>query len=265
LDDKIFLNQRMNKTLEALSRAIFNDWFVDFGPTRAKAEQRPVYLAPDIWALFPDEFDDQSIPKSWRTGELQEIVELNPKEQLPSGTIAPYLDMAALPTSGSIPEAPVNREFSSGMRFRNGDTLLARITPCLENGKTAFIQLLANEAVGWGSTEFIVLRPLPPVPKPYGYILAREPGFRAKAIQSMTGTSGRQRARSEALAQHPVAIPNDEIWNAFGSIVDPMFERIRVSGEETQNLVDLRDALLPKLISGAIRLKDAERKIEEAL
>lgn len=265
LDDKIDLNKRTNETLEGLARAIFLDWFVDFGPTRAKAEGLPAYLGPEMWTLFPGVFDDQRIPQGWRMGELQKICDLNPKEPLPGGTIAPYLDMASLPTSGSIPDAPVDREFTSGMRFRNGDTLLARITPCLENGKTAFIQNLPNEAIGWGSTEFIVLRPLPPVPKPYGYILAREPDFRAKAIQSMTGTSGRQRARTEVLAQHPVAIPKNEIWKAFGAIVEPMFDRIKVAGEETETLAHLRDVLLPKLMSGEIRLKDAEKKIEEVL
>ena len=249
-DDKIELNRQTNETLEALSRAIFNDWLVNFGPTRARAEARPAYLAPDMWAHFPDALDDQGIPNGWRMGQLQEIVELNPKEPLPGGVVAPYLDMAALPTAGSIPEVPVNREFTSGMRFRNGDTLLARITPCLENGKTAFIQRLPNKTIGWGSTEFIVIRPVPPVPMPYGYILARDPGFRARAIQSMTGTSGRQRARTELLAQHPVAIPDNQIWKAFGSIVEPMFERIRLAGEETQTLANLRDSTLPRLMSG---------------
>jgi type I restriction enzyme S subunit len=265
LDDKIALNRQMNKTLEAMARAIFKDWFLDFGPTRAKAENHPGYLAPELWALFPDIFNDQGIPEGWRMGELQEIVVLNPKEPLTGGTVAPYLEMSALPTSGSTPEAPVDREFTSGMRFRNGDTLLARITPCLENGKTAFIQRLPANAIGWGSTEFIVIRPLPPVPKPYGYIIARDPGFRARAIQSMTGTSGRQRARTEVLAKHLVAIPNSRIWNAFSSIVDPMFDRIKVAGEETQTLAHLRDTLLPKLMSGEIRMKDVEQKIEEAL
>jgi type I restriction enzyme S subunit len=256
----------MNETLEAMARAIFKDWFVDFGPARAKAEGRPPYLAPDLWTLFPDALDDEDKPVGWRTGQLQNLVELNPKEPLSKGSFAPYLEMAALPTSGSTPEPPIEREFASGIRFRNGDTLLAHITPCLENGKAAFVQVLPSEAVGWGSTEFIVLRPVPPVPKPYAYILARENNFRTHAIQSMTGTSGRQRARNEALAEYPVAIPNnaDAIWRAFGSVIEAMFERIRVNGEESQTLAQLRDLLLPKLMSGEIRLREAERIVEQA-
>jgi len=264
MDDKIELNRQINDTLEAMAQGIFKDWFVDFGPTCAMAEDRPCYLASDLWSLFPDSFDGRK-PAGWRIGELQDIVELNPQEPLASGTVAPYLDMAALPTSGSVPDAPMDRAFTSGMRFRNGDTLLARITPCLENGKTAFIQCLTDGSVAWGSTEFIVMRPRAPVPKPYGYILARETGFRARAIQSMTGTSGRQRARTDSLAEYPVAIPPDQVWRAFGSLVEPIFKRIRASSEESQALARTRDLLLPKVMSGEIRVKDLEKTPEAVL
>ncbi len=265
LDDKIELNRRMNETLEGMARAIFKDWFVDFGPTRAKAEGRAPYLADDIWSLFPDQLDDEGKPESWRYGALDDIVELNPREPLKVGISAPYLDMAALPTSGPIPDVAVEREFTSGMRFRNGDTLFARITPCLENGKTAFVQSLDHHAVGWGSTEFIVLRSKPPVPPTYTYLLARDPAFRSHAIQSMTGTSGRQRARTEALASYLVFIPSEGVWSAFGALIQPMFEQIRANGEESQTLAQTRDLLLPKLMSGDIRVRDAETLAENAL
>ena len=93
---------------------------------------------------------------------LDDKIELNPREPMQKGTAAPYLEMAALPTTGSSPDDTVLRGFKSGARFRNGDTLLARITPCLENGKTTFLQLLPKDAVGWSSTEFIVMRAIPP-------------------------------------------------------------------------------------------------------
>jgi type I restriction enzyme, S subunit len=227
LDDKIELHRQTNATLEAMARALFKDWFVDFGPTRAKAEGRAPYLAPHLWELFPDALDDEDKPVGWDVGELHDIVELNPREPLKKGSDASYLDMAALPTSGPITEKPIPRSFSSGMRFRNGDTLLARITPCLENGKTAFVQSLPDNTVGWGSTEFIVLRAKSPVPEAWTYLLARDPMFRAHAIQSMTGTSGRQRASSEALAAYPVTIPDAPIWQAFGNLIGPMFTRIK--------------------------------------
>jgi type I restriction enzyme S subunit len=208
LDDKIELNRRMNETLEAMARAIFKDWFVDFGPTRAKVAGQTPYLAPEIWSLFPGQLDDEGKPEGWRSDRLRAIVDLNPSEPLRVGHIAHYLDMAALPTSGPTPDAATAREFTSGMRFRNGDTLFARITPCLENGKTAFIQSLPKGGVGWGSTEFIVLRARSPVPAAFTYLLARDPSFRAHAVQSMTGTSGRQRARTDAIAEYPVTCPS---------------------------------------------------------
>ena len=265
LDDKIELNRQTNATLEAMARALFKDWFVDFGPTRAKAEGRVPYLASHLWELFPDALDDEDKPVGWDVGELHDIVELNPRESLKKGSDAPYLDMAALPTSGPIPEKPIPRPFSSGMRFRNGDTLLARITPCLENGKTAFVQSLPDNTVGWGSTEFIVLRAKSPVPESWTYLLARDPMFRAHAIQSMTGTSGRQRASSEALAAYPVTIPDAPIWQAFGNLIGPMFTRIKAAGAESETLAQTRDLLLPKLMSGEIRLREAERIAEAAL
>ena len=111
------------------------------------------------------------------------------------------------------------REFTSGTRFRNGDTLLARITPCLENGKTAFVQFLHEGTVGWGSTEFIVMCSTPVVPPEFTYLLARDSRFRSEAIQSMTGTSGRQRAQAEALATYASPCSPTDSLSVFGAVV----------------------------------------------
>jgi type I restriction enzyme S subunit len=266
LDDKIELNRRMNETLEATARAIFKDWFVDFGPTRAKMEGRAPYLAADIWSLFPDTLDDDGKPTGWVRVPLATLIEVNPPEPLPRGKDAPYLDMASIPTTGSNPEPYVLREFGSGMRFRNGDALLARITPCLENGKTAFVHNLPQGEVGWGSTEFIVLRSRPPIPKPVAYLLARDKAFRASAIRSMTGTSGRQRASHDAVSAYPMIQPdNDDLWRKLGGIVDPMFERIAANDAESQTIATTRDFLLPKLMSGEIRVREAEKAVEVAV
>ena len=220
LDDKIEVNRRMSETLEGMARALFKSWFVDFEPVRAKMEGRwrrgesLPGLPVEQYDLFPGRLvgsEVGEVPEGWKVRALGELVDLNPHESMTRGTVAPYLDMAALPTSGPSPEEVVLREFKSGTRFRNGDTLFARITPCLENGKTAFVQSLPEGTVGWGSTEFIVLRAIPPVPPEYTYLLARDPAFRAHAIQNMTGTSGRQRARTEALAMYPLPIPLADI------------------------------------------------------
>ena len=255
LDDKIELNRRMNQTLEAMARAIFQDWFVDFGPTRAKMGGQEPYLPPELWDLFPDELVDSElgeIPEGWEVKPLDHLVTLNPKETMKKGIEAPYLDMASLPTDGCYPGKPVTRGFNSGSRFRNGDTLLARITPCLENGKTAYVHCLPNETTGWGSTEFIVMRGIPPTSPEYTYLLVRNQSFRSHAILSMTGTSGRQRVQTEALATHLLPVPTEDAHDAFASTVQPLFRRIEANREEMDTLTAQRDALLPGLVSGRV-------------
>jgi type I restriction enzyme S subunit len=179
LDDKIELNRKQNESLEAMARALFKAWFVDFEPVRAKMEGRWVRgqslpgLPAHLFDLFPDKLVESElgeIPEGWSKVDASDLIEFNPTESLRKGAFAPYLDMASLPISGSWPEAPIIREYGSGMRFRNGDTLLARITPCLENGKTALVQCLPEGVVGWGSTEYIVMRPKGIVPAPYAYL-----------------------------------------------------------------------------------------------
>jgi type I restriction enzyme S subunit len=149
------------------------------------------------------------------------------------------------------------------MRFINGDTLVARITPCLENGKTAYVDFLERGQVGWGSTEYIVLRPKPPLPEEFAYCLARSEGFREFAIQSMTGTSGRQRVPSESLSHYLLVEPPQKLAEQFGSLVRPLFARANAAVRESRTLATLRDALLPKLISGELRVKEVTRHIKE--
>ena len=272
LDDKIELNRRMSETLEAMARALFKAWFVDFEPVRAKMEgrwqrgQSLPGLPAHLYDIFPDRLVESElgeIPEGWRVVELEQVIEINPPRVLRKGQCAPYLDMASMPTRGHVPLRVVERPYTSGTRFTNGDTLLARITPCLENGKTAFVDFLAPNEVGWGSTEFIVLRPKPPLPAEFGYCLARDPDFREFAIQSMTGTSGRQRVQPEALARYLLVVPSDGVAKAFGALVEPWFRKASASERESRTLAALRDALLPKLIRGEIRVKDAERFLKE--
>jgi type I restriction enzyme S subunit len=258
LDSKIDMNRQINETLEGMARAIFKDWFVDFGPVRAKAGGRlPPGLPPDIAALFPDKLDDDDKPDGWVRCPLSDVVAFNPSERLSKGMVAPYLEMAALPTRGLWPDAPVLRAASSGSRFKNGDTLFARITPCLENGKTAYVQCMKDGEIGWGSTEFIVIRPKMPFPSEYGYLLARDSEFRAYAIQSMSGTSGRQRVQTDSLSTFSIVRPSREILDCFSAIVRPWFATIIANERQSQTLSALRDLLLAKLMSGEVRLKES--------
>ena len=262
LDDKIELNRRMNATLEGMARALFKSWFVDFEPVRAKMEgrwrrgERVPGMPAELYDLFPERLtqsDLGEVPEGWGVKTLDQLVDLNPRESLKRGTKAPYLNMAALPTEGCNPNKAIVREYTSGTRFRNGDTLLARITPCLENGKTAYVQSLPTDTVGWGSTEFIVMRAIPPVTSEYTYLVARDETFRAHALQSMTGTSGRQRVQVQVLADYRLPCPHEDIWSAFTLIVEPMFARIKESAEANDILITMRHVLLPFLMSAKER------------
>lgn len=195
LDDKIELNRKTAATLEEMARALYRSWFVDFDPVHARAEgSAPAHMEAATAALFPDDLGADGLPAGWRSGLLADLIDFNPKERLPKGSIAPYFDMKTLPTSGMTTESPIQREFSSGTKFRSMDTLLARITPCLENGKTGMIEGIDAGVVAWGSTEFIVMRAKEGFASALPYCVARDPSFRDAAIATMTGSSGRQRA-----------------------------------------------------------------------
>ena len=266
LDDKIELNRRMSETLETMARALFKAWFVDFEPVRAKIEGRwqrgqslPGLLA-HLYDIFPDRLVDSElgeIPEGWEQVKLPDVIDVNPVRSLRRDKVAPYLDMANMPTRGHTADDVIERPFGSGMRFMNGDTLVARITPCLENGKTAYVDFLQDGQIGWGSTEYIVLRPKPPFPEEFAYCLARSDGFREFAIQSMTGSSGRQRVPAESLAHYLMAAPSQQISKHFGTIARPLFARASIAARESRALGALRDSLLPKLISGDLRVKDS--------
>ena len=264
LDDKIELNRRMNATLEGMSRALFRSWFVDFDPVRAKMEGRDTGLPKEIADLFPDRLVDSElgeIPEGWPLVPLPELVEVNPPRKLRKGQSAPYLDMANMPTRGHAPDSVVRRPFGSGMRFSNGDTLVARITPCLENGKTAYVDFLRDDEIGWGSTEYIVMRSKQPLPSEFAYLLARSTRFREFAIQNMSGTSGRQRVPAAALAGFSIPSPPSQVSTEFGRAAQLLLRRARSAVIEIRFLSGCRDALLPKLVSGDLRVGELESLI----
>ena len=275
LDDKIELNRRMNRTLEDLARGVFRSWFVDFDPvlrpapahTAARTSTRTHPPHP----RFPTRLVDSPlgpIPEGWRVCALREAFEVNPTRRIPAGQTAPYLDMQNMPTASAVPDEWIARACGSGMKFQNGDTLMARITPCLENGKTAYVNFLDDGQVGWGSTEYIVLRSKPPLPPEYSYFLARDEDFRSFAIANMTGSSGRQRVPATAFDKYLVVVPDAAVAAAFGAFARDVLERVRMNSEESRKLAATRDALLPVLLSGEVRLRnerEAERAVGDAL
>lgn len=283
LDKKIHLNNRINQTLESIAQAIFKSWFIDFDPVRAKmaakqegqdpelaamctisgkSEEELQQMADDDFAelqataaLFPDELVESElgeVPNGWEVGKLQEVIDLNPRRTLKKDSLAPYLDMKNVRTQGHLVDEVILRNMTSGTKFINGDTLLARITPCLENGKTAYVDFLLDNEVGWGSTEFIVLRPKEHLPTALGYFIARQENFRTLAIQSMTGTSGRQRANADTLANQSWLIYPADLMIVFDKYAGKYLTHIKNNGLQNGILKNIRDALLPKLLSGEL-------------
>lgn len=177
---------------------------------------------------------------------------LNPRRVLLKSQIARSIDMSQLSTNGTFPSGWDMKPYNSGMRFTNGDTLLARITPCLENGKTAFIDFLDKDEVAFGSTEYIVLAPKTGVPPEMLYCLARYPAFVDYAVKNMNGSSGRQRVSAETIGQFQLPKLDEQSLATFREATTPMFLKMRYNSFENIRLAELRDTLLPKLMSGKI-------------
>jgi type I restriction enzyme S subunit len=224
LDDKIDLLHRQNKTLEKIIGTLLKKYFFEGGSNKS-------------FCL------------------VKELVEFNPKRQLTKGSIAPYLEMANLSTTVFNPNLWYEREFQSGTKFINGDTLLARITPCLENGKAAYVTFLIEGQVGWGSTEFIVMRAKQGLHPFFSYILSRNNDFRDYAESCMEGSSGRQRVNVEHLSNYEIYLPSNDDIKIFNKTTVSIVPKLIRNSQQILLLTRLRDLLLPKLISGEIRIK----------
>lgn len=161
--------------------------------------------------------------------KLSDVAAINPTRKVKKGEFVPFIQMAALPLRGrdiSASDVEVRVAKAAGAHFQNGDTLLARITPCLENGKTAQVNVLAEGAVGEGSTEFIVLCGHDSADDDFVYYLCREPEFRKFAISRMEGTSGRQRVSWQSIAGYPIELPSPEIRRDAADFLATLDDRI---------------------------------------
>lgn len=190
--------------------------------------------------------------------QVSEIAYLNPKRTIKKDQMARCIDMSQLSTSAAFPSGWEIKPFTGGMRFANGDTLLARITPCLENGKTAYIDFLDAEEIAFGSTEYIVLAPKDGIPPEYLYCLARYPAFVDYAVKNMNGSSGRQRVSADTIGQFVMPRPSDNALSNFGNVVSALFAQMRNNSFENIRLAAMRDALLPCLMSGEIDVSDMQ-------
>jgi type I restriction enzyme S subunit len=182
----------------------------------------------------------------WPPQRLDQIAEINPPRKVSKGSEVQFVDMAALPQLArdiSLSGVVIREAKGAGAHFQNGDTLLARITPCLENGKTAQVRCLGEAAIGEGSTEFIVLCGKDPADNDYIYYLCRERAFREFAIGRMEGTSGRQRVSWQSIAAYESSFPPPDERRSAARILSALDDRITLLRETNTTLEAIAQAL----------------------
>mgnify|MGYP000592771336 CR=1 FL=1 len=185
---------------------------------------------------------------NWTTKKLSEIAYINPRESLGKGVVAKKVPMDKLqPFCRDIPEF-VLEEYKGGTKFRNGDTIMARITPCLENGKIAKVSVLSDGEVGFGSTEYIVFRAIDGVSDAdFLYYLICSPLVRNPAIKSMVGSSGRQRVQTDVVANLDVELPPIEEQRKIGGLLKAIDDKIELNDVINNNLLQQLHILYSRL------------------
>lgn len=216
ITDRIALKRKINENLEATAQAYFDNLFFP--------------------AVEPN-------------CTLADIAEVNPVRPLKKGMVARCFDMSTLPTKGCIPAGDEIKPYNGGVRFTNGDTLIARITPCLENGKAAYINLLKDGEIAFGSTEYIVFAAKDAMPSSFYYFLIRNSRFFTFALQFMNGSSGRQRVSGEELASFPLVKPSIEKLNAFDKVGSMVLEQMKENTVEIHKLTQLQEIITAILSS----------------
>ena len=261
LDDKIELNRRMNETLEAMARALFKSWFVDFDPVRAKMEGRDPGLPKPLTDLFPDRLvasELGEIPEGWEAGTLGDVAEsprrgVDPKE-LDGST--PYIGLEHLPRrSIALTEWETSEKITSNKSaFKKGEFLFGKLRPY-------FHKVGVAPTNGVCSTDIVVT-----IPKsiPYAaFVLSviSSVNFVSYTDQTSTGTK-MPRTSWKTMSRYELMLPPEPAAQAFQALTEPLFDRVISNIHTSRSYAKLRDALLPKLISGDIRLRDAERAVE---
>lgn len=186
----------------------------------------------------------------WVMKKLKDIANFNPRESLEKGVVAKKVAMNKLqPFCRDIPGYELE-PFSGGTKFRNGDTIMARITPCLENGKTAKVAVLDDGEVGFGSTEYIVFRAKDGVDEDFIYYLVCSPLVREPAIKSMVGSSGRQRVQADVVQNLEIMVPDYEEQKRISSILRSLDDKIAANTEVNKNLEQQLHILFIKIFNG---------------
>lgn len=270
LDEKIGSNRVMNETLEGMARAIFKSWFVDFDPIRAKMEGRdPLGIDADIATAFPERLtvtDLGEIPEGWKVGRLDDLVSISRRAITPLNAPDDLFDHHSIPAfdDGKRPVRQRGEEIKSNkFLIKKGCVLVSRLNPRIPR---VWLPDPADDVQSVCSTEFAVANPLSPFTTEFIYSVLSSFGFQEHLATLVTGTSGsHQRVKPADLQQMPVIVPDSRIVHVFSEIVAPVLMRISGNIAESATLATLRDLLLPKLMSGEVRIRDAEQRAEAAL
>lgn len=267
LDDRIALLRETNATLEAIAQALFKSWFVDFDPAHAKQQGRtPEGMDEATAKLFPDGFEESElglVPRGWRVGPLTKLSTLNPESwtlKNHPNTLA-YIDLANAKDNeiGTITEYPFDEAPSRARRvLRNGDTIVGTVRP--GNRSFAFIHDPAENLTA--STGFAVLRPTAIHHTEFIYLAATQDSA-IDHLAHVADGGAYPAVRPEVVASIQCVLPNDGIMHVFHDITAPLLASIAENQHQAQNLATLRDTLLPRLISGQLRLPDAKTHLKE--
>ena len=260
LDDKIELNRRMNETLEAMARALFKDWFVDFGPTRAKIEGRDPYLAPETWDLFPDKLDEDGKPEGWEYGRLADIADSPSRGVRPSEVSkdTPYIGLEHMPRrSVALTEwEGAGKVTSNKYVFKRGEFLFGKLRPYFHKVGIAPID-------GICSTDIVVIAPRAPHWNSLTLACISTDDFVDYTNTTSTGTK-MPRTSWKTMGQYELCFSTVQVAQAFEGSIGLLTTRIVSNIRECKALSQSRDLLLPKLMSGEIRVGDTDKIVLES-
>lgn len=266
LDDKIELNRRMNETLETTARAIFKDWFVDFGPTRAKSEGHAPYLAPDIWPLFPDRLDENDKPATWQDKPLSKFFSIigggTPKTSVVdywSGDI-PWFSVVDTPSPGSVFVIETEKSITEKGLLESSARLVPEGTTIISARGTVGNLAMTGRPMAFNQSCY-GLRGLGDVGDGFVFLAAQNMVGR---LQSMAHGSVFSTITRDTFEAVTLAAPSQKLLTAFEKTVHAFFQRIKANVFESHALTQTRDLLLPKLMSGEIRIRDAGKTAEAA-
>jgi len=216
--NRIKLNEQLNQKLEETAQAIYKHWFVE---------------------------NEKDVTSDYLS--LDKYVDVNPRLTVKKGKDSVFVEMASVQVNSLSVISTIVKPYKSGTKFMNNDTLMARITPSLENGKSGFVDFLKPNEIAFGSTEFLVLRAKENVSPFWNYCLTKDESFRVYAISGMTGTSGRQRVDAEHIKEYKVKEIDSDRMQQFDIMVAQIFKKVKIDSIQNRGLKEVEELLLSKM------------------